>query len=55
MNIDPKCDQEYVSKCSVCSKEVKVVTQKDDQPEYYTDVSVLCSCGNYVAFELPVN
>ena len=48
--------EEYIEKCDNCDKEYKVRTQKDVNPEYYTNVYVKCDCGDYwVEFELPVN
>lgn len=47
-------DQIYTEKCK-CGREITVETQKDDDPEYYTEVGVLCDCGNFVYFQLPVN
>ena len=44
----------YEQKCD-CGKKHLILTQKDDRPEYYTEVYVLCDCGEYVNFELPVN
>ena len=47
--------QTYTEKCRCCGKEIKVSTQEDNCPEYYTDVFVKCDCGNPVHFCLPVN
>lgn len=44
----------YKEKCE-CGNEVTVMTQDDHSPEYYTDVRVVCKCGEVVAFSLPVN
>ncbi len=41
--------------CGGCGREVVVRTQKDDDPEYYTTVYVVCGCGSDVRFRLPVN
>ncbi len=46
--------QTYTKKCA-CGKDVKVSTQKDENPEYYTTVMVKCPCGKSVKFDLPVN
>ena len=46
--------QTYTEKCE-CGKEIRVSTQRDRSPEYYTDVYVQCSCGKSVLFRLPVN
>ena len=47
--------QTYKAKCNRCGKEIEVSTQKDGNPEYYTDVFVRCSCGGSAHFSLPVN
>jgi lysyl-tRNA synthetase class I len=47
--------QTYSESCLNCGKVIEVSTQKDDCPEYYTEVYVKCSCGHYVEFNLPVN
>lgn len=44
----------YKKRC-VCGKEHILLTQKDDFPEYYHDVGVVCECGEAVFFSLPVN
>jgi len=45
---------EYTQECT-CGKKHQILTQRDDYPEYETDIYVLCTCGEYVPFELPVN
>ena len=50
-----KCNQKYSEKCPLCTMLVDVITQRDNYPEYETDVYVQCHCGNYVHFILPVN
>jgi len=47
--------EEYKKECAHCEEEHIVYTQKDDYPEYYTQVSIVCSCDGIVTFELPVN
>lgn len=47
--------QTYKAKCNKCGNEIEVSTQKDSDPECYTDVFVRCSCGGSAYFELPVN
>jgi hypothetical protein len=44
----------YSRKCE-CGNIIEVSTQKDDEPEYYTDIYVRCSCGKSVLFMLPVH
>lgn len=52
----PKGEQfEYTNKCINCSKEIKLFTQIDNNPEYFTYVYIQCNCGEYVRFDLPVN
>lgn len=46
--------QLYVSKCT-CGKDHNIMTQYDNDPEYYLDVYIPCDCGNFVPFDLPVN
>jgi len=47
--------QTYREKCE-CGREVEVSTQRNQSPEYYTDVYVRCMhCGGSVHFSLPVN
>ena len=47
--------QVYVEKCR-CGSILELITQADEDPEYYTNVFVLCSkCKEYVHFKLPVN
>jgi len=47
-------DQVYDSRCK-CGKTHYLVTQKDDRPEYYTSVNLICDCKEFVYFTLPVN
>lgn len=44
----------YKEKCK-CGNEVIALTQDDRSPEYYTDVGIVCECGEIVTFSLPVN
>ena len=53
-DFDCEFSQVYKNKCE-CGKVIEVSTQKDENPEYYTDVFVRCDCGKSVAFILPVN
>ena len=46
--------QTYTETCS-CQREIEVSTQRDNNPEYYTEMFVRCTCGKSVAFSLPVN
>lgn len=46
---------EVYTEICVCGNEVKVSTQTDSYPEYYTEVFIKCECGNSVGFTLPVN
>ena len=55
MEFDPEDTQTYKAKCNKCEKEIEVITQKDNYPEYYTDVYVRCQCGGTARFVLPVN
>ena len=44
---------EYHEECA-CGQQHEVLTQGGDG-EYETDVYVLCACGEYVQFTVPVN
>jgi rRNA maturation endonuclease Nob1 len=46
---------DYKKECENCKKIVTLKTQADECPEYYTTVYILCVCGDYVNFVLPVN
>lgn len=46
--------QTYYENCE-CGRKIEVSTQKDDGPEYYTEIFIRCNCGRSVRFELPVN
>ena len=47
--------QTYEETCDKCGKILQVSAQKDDFPEYYTHIYVMCECGESTPFELPVN
>jgi len=44
----------YKQECE-CGKVHIVLTQRPDFPEYETEVYILCDCGKYIEFILPVN
>lgn len=46
---------DYSEKCTKCKKKHLLMTQSDEDPEYYTDIFIQCDCGDYVKFRLPVN
>lgn len=46
---------EYIQECPTCTMTMFVLTQKDDFPEYHTDIYVMCQCGEFLEFNLPVN
>jgi hypothetical protein len=46
--------QTYEKTCE-CGRKIEVSTQKDEDPEYYTEIHVRCACGKSVEFDLPVN
>lgn len=54
-DFESNCSQTYISKCDNCGKVFNVSTQEDRNPEYETNVYVMCDCGNSVEFILPVN
>lgn len=47
--------QTYSANCETCGRAIEVSTQRDQSPEYYTEVHVRCVCGGSAKFELPVN
>ena len=50
-----KYAQTYTEVCPGCGKQFQVSAQRDQSPEYITDVFVKCDCGESVQFNLPVN
>ena len=44
----------YNSQCT-CGACYEILTQRDSYPEYETEIYLLCECGEYVEFILPVN
>ena len=53
-DFDGEYAETFQKKCS-CGEIILVSTQKDNYPEYYTDIFIKCKCGKSVKFELPVN
>jgi hypothetical protein len=52
----PVCGRScYTEICPCCSLEQEILTQRDNFPEYYTEIYLKCQCGQYIEFELPVN
>lgn len=45
----------YKKQCSCCGLEQEILTQRSDFPEYETEIYLVCQCGEYIEFELPVN
>jgi len=45
----------YTKKCPCCDLEQEILTQRDDFPEYHTEIYLKCQCGEFIEFELPVN
>lgn len=56
-DIKPYRRNEYKRMCEGCHSTLTALTQRDDYPEYYTDVYIKCpNCTeHYILFELPVN
>lgn len=52
---DPWRQGTYTQCCEKCGLRNKVVTQADDEPEYYTEVYTYCYCGHELRWDLPVN
>jgi hypothetical protein len=46
---------EYISICTCCGLSQKILTQRDNLPEYETEIYLQCQCGEYIQFILPVN
>ena len=53
-NFGEEFAQTYKEKCE-CGREIEISTQRDECPEYRTEVYVRCTCGKSVGFLLPVN
>ena len=53
-DIDSLSQVSYRESCT-CGKRHVVLTQRDNFPEYETEIYILCDCGEYVEFILPVN
>lgn len=45
----------YHQICPCCGIEHKIFTQRDNFPEYETEIYLLCQCGEFIEFILPVN
>lgn len=55
-DFDEEFSQTYKEKCNKCDFVMEVSTQKDHDPEYYTEICIKCpKCGSSIAFQLPVN
>ncbi len=50
-----KNEYEYVEKCSYCGNDITFFTQRDNDPEYYTNIWIECKCGEMKQCTLPVN
>lgn len=46
---------EYSKECDICTMKMIVLGQKDNSPEYYSEIAIQCHCGNWLEFEIPVN
>ena len=53
-DFDDTYSQTYTEECE-CGTIIEVATQKDNSPEYQTQIVVRCQCGKSVEFLLPVN
>lgn len=45
----------YHALCPCCGITQTMLTQRDNFPEYYTEIYLMCQCGEYLEFNLPVN
>lgn len=48
-------EEDYTYACKKCKKQFRFKTQTDDNPEYYTDIAILCDCGEWLPCVFPVN
>lgn len=46
---------EYIETCNLCGLDQKILTQRNNSPEYETEIYLECQCGNFIEFILPVN
>jgi hypothetical protein len=46
---------EYHKTCECCGLDQLILTQKDNFPEYETEIYLQCQCGEFIEFTLPVN
>lgn len=46
---------EYCNTCDCCGLEQKILSQRDNFPEYEAEVYLQCQCGDFIEFILPVN
>jgi len=56
-DLDKSCfeDTLYEGECE-CGQVIKIRTQRDERPEYYTEIYVTCpKCGADMHYSLPVN
>lgn len=47
--------QEYKETCPLCKREQLILTQRNNFPEYHTEIYLQCQCGEFIEFILPVN
>ncbi len=52
--ICPSNRYSYEILCS-CGKNHQILTQSYNFPEYEAQIYILCECGEYIEFTLPVN
>lgn len=45
----------FSQSCPTCDQHYTILSQKDDEPEYYTIIFTYCECGELLKWSLPVN
>ncbi len=46
---------QYINRCICCGLIHKIISKRNEFPEYETELFLECQCGEYVGFILPVN
>lgn len=54
-DIPEGCRVEYKQVCPCCHMEQKILSQRNNFPEYETEIYLECQCGEFIEFVLPVN
>ncbi len=46
---------EEIKTCDVCGIYQKILTQYDDCPYFHKKIYLMCTCGNYIEFNIAIN